>query len=104
MGALLWCQLRDGRRPVRLAAAPTVPRECRVEQAWSYRPGQFDSISAPTPLLSGSNSVADIVRATEQAAAAIPCARIQLLDGHGHFAHKTDPAMVTEIIRGFVAS
>ena len=90
--------------PVRLAAAPTVPRECRVEQDWIYRPGQFDTITAPTLLLTGSDSVADIVDATERAAAAIPRARVQVLDGHGHFAHKTDPAAVTEIIRNFVAS
>ena len=54
--------------------------------------------------LSGSDSVADIVHATERAAAAIPRARIQVLDGHGHFAHKSDPAMVTAVVRDFVAS
>ena len=37
-----------------------------------YRPGQFDAITAPTLLLTGSDSVADIVGATERAAAAIP--------------------------------
>jgi hypothetical protein len=31
-----------------------------------------------------------------------PGPRIQLLDGQGHFAHKSDPAMVTRIIRDFV--
>ena len=55
------------------------------------------------PLAQGSDSVPGIVEATERAAAAIPGARIQLLDGHGHFAHKTDPAMVTALIRNFVA-
>ena len=89
--------------PVRLAAAPTIPRECRVEQDWIYRPGQFDTITAPTLLLTGSDSAADIIDATQRAAAAIPSARIQVLDGHGHFAHKTDPAMVTAAIRDFVA-
>ncbi len=90
--------------PVRLAAAPTVPRESRVEQDWIYMPGQFDTITAPTLLLTGSDSVADIVHATQRAAAAIPRARIQVLDGHGHFAHKTDPTMVTAVVRDFVAS
>jgi pimeloyl-ACP methyl ester carboxylesterase len=37
--------------PVRLAAAPTVPRECRAEEGWVYRPGQFDGISASTLVL-----------------------------------------------------
>jgi pimeloyl-ACP methyl ester carboxylesterase len=94
----------DRRWPVRLAAAPTVPRECRVEQDWRYRPGQFDTITAPTLLLTGSDSVADIVDATYRAAAAIPGSQIHVLDGHGHFAHKTDPAMVTAAVRDFVAS
>ncbi|WP_219090716.1 alpha/beta fold hydrolase [Streptomyces sp. JJ38] len=40
----------------RLAVAPTVPREARAESEWVYRPGQFDAVTAPTLLLSGSES------------------------------------------------
>ena len=90
--------------PVRLAAAPTVPRECRAEEAWVYRPRQFDAITAPTLFLTGSDSVPVVTKATREANAAIPHARLDVLDGHGHFAHKTDPAMVAAIIRDFVAS
>ena len=90
--------------PVRLAAAGTVPRECRVEEEWVFEPGQFDRVDAPTLLLSGSESVAQVLKATDAAAAAIPDARIEVLDGHGHFAHKTDPEMVSAIIREFLAS
>jgi pimeloyl-ACP methyl ester carboxylesterase len=90
--------------PVRVAAAHTVPRECRVEDTWVYAPGQFDGINAPTILLTGSDSVPEIVKATEQAAAAIPNARVRVLDGHAHFAHKTHPAMVDAIIQDFIAS
>jgi pimeloyl-ACP methyl ester carboxylesterase len=89
--------------PVRLAATPTVPRECRAEDTWVYRPGQFDGITAPTLLLSGSDSLAGIAEATDRAAAAIPGARVHVLEGHAHFAHKTDPAMVTAVIRQFLA-
>ena len=89
---------------VRVAAAPTIPRECWVEDRWVYQPGQFGAITAPTLLLQGSDSVPGIVEATERAAGAIPEARIQLLDGHGHFAHKTDPAMVTDLVREFISS
>jgi pimeloyl-ACP methyl ester carboxylesterase len=88
--------------PRRLAAAPTIPRECRVEQEWVYSPGQFDAISAATLLLTGSDSVTEITRATQRAAAAIPGARVEVLDGHGHFAHRTDPTMVTSVLTGFV--
>jgi pimeloyl-ACP methyl ester carboxylesterase len=90
--------------PVRLAAASTVPRECRVEDTWVYQPGHFDEIAAPTLLLTGSESVPAVVKATHLAAAAIPHARIRVLEGHAHFAHKTAPAMVAAIIRQFVSS
>jgi pimeloyl-ACP methyl ester carboxylesterase len=90
--------------PGRLAAAHTVPRECRVEDGWVYRPGRFDGITAPTLLLAGSESVPPLAEATNAAAAAIPAARIQVLDGHGHLAHKSDPAMVAAIVRRFMAS
>jgi pimeloyl-ACP methyl ester carboxylesterase len=90
--------------PVRLAAAHTVPRECRVEDGWVYAPGQLDGITAPTLLLAGSDSVTEVTKATQQAAAAIPNAQVRVLDGHGHFAHKTDSAMVDALIRGFISS
>jgi len=90
--------------PVRLAAAHTVPRECRVEDGWAYAPGQFDGITAPTLVLTGSESVTELTRATHQAAAALPNSQIRVLDGHGHFAHKTDPAMVDALIRDFISS
>ena len=89
--------------PLRLAAAPTIPRECRVEEGWVFEPGQFAAITAPTLMLAGSESVPVVRTATDAAAAMIADVRIHTLDGHGHFAHKTDPAMVTELIRRFLA-
>lgn len=76
----------------RVAVAHTMAREARAEEGWIYRPGQFDRITAPTMLLSGSDSTADIRRATDAAAAAIPDARIHVLQGHAHIAHRTHPA------------
>ena len=90
--------------PVLLAAAPTVPRECRVEDTWVYQPRQFDAITAPTLLLTGSESLPALTKATRQAAAAIPAAQIRILQEHGHFAHKTDPTMVTALIQQFIAA
>jgi pimeloyl-ACP methyl ester carboxylesterase len=89
--------------PTRLAAAPTVPRECRVEEGWVYRPGQFDAITAPTLLLAGSDSVPVVKEATRSAAAAIRGAGIHVLEGHAHFAHRTEPAMVATIVNEFIA-
>jgi pimeloyl-ACP methyl ester carboxylesterase len=87
--------------PVRLASAPTIPRECRAEEGWIYRPGQFDAVAAPTLFLTGSDSVPVVTKATHEARAAIPHADLRVLEGHGHFAHKTDPEMVAAIIRDF---
>ena len=87
--------------PVRLAAAPTIPRECHAEEDWVFEPSQFDQITAPTLMLAGSESVPVVAEATTLAAAAIPHVEICVLDGHGHFAHRTDPALVTEIVVGF---
>lgn len=87
----------------RIASAWTLPRECRVEQSWVYEPGQFDAVAAPTLLLAGSETPADLSKATHQAADAIPAARVRQLEGHGHMAHKADPAMVAAVIREFLA-
>jgi pimeloyl-ACP methyl ester carboxylesterase len=86
-------------------AVPSVQLEehFRVEQSWEYMPGQFDGIQAPTLLLSGSESPSSVVSATGRAADAIADSRIHVLDGHGHFAHRTDPAMVVSLILEFVS-
>ncbi len=97
--------LRAGPRwPKLLAAAPTLPRECRVEHTWVYRPGQFDAITAATLLLAGSETDAALADLTYRAAATIPNAQTRVLDGHGHFAYKTDPSMVAAIIRDWITS
>lgn len=88
----------------RLAAVPRLPREVRAEIEWSYRPGQFDTVTASTLLLAGADSVPAQQEATQRAAAAIPDARVRTLDGHSHIAHRVDPAMVAAIVCGFVAS
>ena len=62
----------------------------------------LDGITASTLLLSGSETPADLRAATDRAAAAIAGARVQVLAGHAHLAHRTDPALVAAAIRRFV--
>ncbi|HUF84781.1 MAG TPA: alpha/beta hydrolase [Acidimicrobiia bacterium] len=88
----------------RLAAVPRLPREVRAEIEWSYQPGQFDRVKAPTLVLAGAESPASQQEATQRAAAAIPDARVRTLDGHSHIAHRVDPAMVAAIVCEFVVS
>lgn len=88
----------------RVATAPTVVREARAEQRWSYRHGMLDGILAPTLMLAGSQSPPAVREATNAALTAIPSARTRVLVGHAHVAHRTDPAMVAAIIRDFALS
>lgn len=69
-----------------------------------YQPGQFARVAAPTLFLVGSDTTADLRNATDQAVAAIGDARVEALDGHGHMAHKTDPAMVTGLVKELCAT
>lgn len=86
----------------RVATAPTVVREARAEQEWTYAGSPMDRITAPTLLLSGTESPPDVVQATAAAWTAIPGARVRMLPDHAHIAHRTDPAMVAGIVREFV--
>ena len=90
--------------PTRVANVRTMPRELRGEGNWVYRPGQFDAVTAPTLLLSGSESPPIQQEASHLALAALPNARITVLGGHGHIAHQTDPAMIASVIWNFVSS
>ena len=85
----------------RVEMVPTAPREMRAETEWVYRPAQFARVTAPTLILAGSESSASQSQATGRAAAAIAGAEIRILEGHGHIAHRTDPAMVAAIVAAF---
>jgi pimeloyl-ACP methyl ester carboxylesterase len=88
--------------PTRIAAAHTIPRECRVEDGWVYSRGQFDAVRAHTLFLAGSDSVPAVKQATARAMVAITDSRLRVLEGHAHFAHKSDPAAVDAIVGEFV--
>ena len=91
--------------PVRLAAAPTVPRECRVEESWVYRAGPVRRRHCPDALPRRLRQRPRRHQGDPRGRSRhIPHAQIRVLDGHGHFAHKTDPAMVAATIGDFVMS
>jgi pimeloyl-ACP methyl ester carboxylesterase len=87
-----------------LAAAPTVLREARTENDWTYQPGAFDRIRVPTLVLIGTETSPPLMRSTLRAAAAIPEARIGVLAGHGHLACLTDPDLVASRIAAFAGT
>ena len=86
--------------PTRLAVAGTIPRECRVEEGWVIEPGQVDTVTAPTLMLTGSDSTRRSTR-SPSGGGLLRDARIVVLEGHGHFAHKSDPALVVDLITRF---
>ena len=90
--------------PVRLAAAPTDPAGVPRRGGLGVPAGSVRHHHRPTMFLAGSDSVPVVNEATERAAAAVPDARIHVLEGHGHFAHRTEPAMVTAVIREWVTA
>jgi pimeloyl-ACP methyl ester carboxylesterase len=62
-----------------------------------------DAETALLLVLAGTESHPVLRQATDRALAAIPGARVQVLEGHAHLAHRSDPAMVAAVIRGFVS-
>lgn len=89
--------------PGRVATAPTIAREARIEAGWVLEPGQFAAIAAPALLLSGAESPPELGEVVRRSAEAIPGARTTVLDGHGHFAYRTHPREVAAVIAGFAA-
>jgi len=88
--------------PARVAAAQTVPRELRAFAECAFDPAVAARIGVPVLLLVGEASP-DAIRADpEIVAAALPDARIGVLEGQTHVAHLTAPALVAERILAFL--
>jgi pimeloyl-ACP methyl ester carboxylesterase len=88
--------------PQRVATAPTIPREARIEDSWDWQSEDFTAITVPTLLLTGSETPPEIAEVTSQAAEAIPGARVHVLVGHGHVAHVSEPGVVAQVLRAWL--
>jgi pimeloyl-ACP methyl ester carboxylesterase len=86
----------------RVATAPTIAREARIEEGWVWRPDCFADIAAPTLLLTGSETTAELAEVTYRTSTAIPGARVHVLTGHGHVAHRSDPAAVADVLKAWL--
>jgi pimeloyl-ACP methyl ester carboxylesterase len=87
----------------RVAAAPTVPRELHAEHALRTEELRLGELAAPALLLVGSESPAWARRSTDAYAAAIPDARVHVLEGHGHGASMSGPELLASELRAFLA-
>lgn len=84
----------------RLRNAPTVPREIRATERYSFDPERFRLMQTPTLLLVGEDSPALELENARTVAEALPQARVVVLPGQQHLAMYTAPEMfVSEIVR-----
>jgi pimeloyl-ACP methyl ester carboxylesterase len=88
--------------PARVAAAITVPRELLAFGQQAFDPAWAAKIAVPVLLLVGADSPAEIKADPEVVAAALPDARIQVLDGQMHMAHLSDPETFAGQVLGFL--
>jgi pimeloyl-ACP methyl ester carboxylesterase len=89
--------------PKRVAAAQTVAREARAEEAWHLDPERLAAVTTPTLLLLGDQSPAWASEGTEQIRAALPNARVAILPGQAHMAHLTAPELLADEIARFLS-
>lgn len=79
--------------PLRLAAAHAVPRESRAEEAYTFDPERFKSLTTPTLLLSGGDSPRFLKAVTAMLAATLPNCRVAVMPGQQHIAMNTAPEL-----------
>jgi pimeloyl-ACP methyl ester carboxylesterase len=87
----------------RVAAAHTVPRELRGFGGQAFDPEWAARIAVPALLLVGGDTPPEIAADPDIVAAALPDARIAVLDGQMHMAHVTDPATIARRVLTFLA-
>lgn len=86
----------------RVAAAHTIARELRAEEAYRPNSKAFSSLAIPTLLLVGSESPEWAKTGTEVARSALPGSRVTELEGESHLAILTAPELVAAEVARFL--
>jgi pimeloyl-ACP methyl ester carboxylesterase len=84
--------------PLGESLAPTLAYDAAVMGDSTVPVERYERIGCPTLVLAGGASPPPLVRAAEQAAAAIPAARYDVLEGQ---AHDVEPAALAKAVAGF---
>lgn len=87
--------------PSRVAAAHTLPRELRAQQAYRFEPERFRNFLVPTRLLLGGNSPAYFHAATALLADSLPNSQVVTLPNQQHIAMDTAPELFLAEVVGF---
>jgi pimeloyl-ACP methyl ester carboxylesterase len=88
--------------PARVAAAHTIVRELRALTQVSFDPGRAARITVPTLLLTGSDSDDPFAADLGSVAAALPDARVGVLDGQRHVADILAPELFARRLVAFL--
>ncbi len=88
----------------RVAAAHTVAREVRAEEACRFEPARFRKLATPVLLLLGEESPAWAREGTDRIRALLSDARVAILRGQGHAAIMTAPELVAEEVARFLSA
>jgi pimeloyl-ACP methyl ester carboxylesterase len=88
--------------PARVAAAPALVRELRAVPQVPFDPGQAARITVPTLLLTGSDSNDPFATDIATVAAALPDARVGVLEGHQHVADILAPELFARRLLAFL--
>jgi pimeloyl-ACP methyl ester carboxylesterase len=88
--------------PARVAAAPTILRELRAIPQVPFDPGQAARIAVPTLLLTGSDSDDPFAADLATLAAALPDARVGVLDGQRHVGDILAPELFARRLLAFL--
>lgn len=88
--------------PGRVAAAPALPRELRAVLQVRLDPAWAAKITAPTLLVTGSESADPSRRDVPALRAWLPDVRLVVLPGQGHVADVVAPDVVAEQVLGFL--
>jgi len=85
--------------PARLAAAHTIPREMRAEEAYVLDAARFAGMTVPTTLLLGGDSPPFLRAATDAVRCAVPNGQVLVLQGQQHTAMNTAPELFVHTLR-----
>jgi pimeloyl-ACP methyl ester carboxylesterase len=84
----------------RVAAAHTIPRELRAQEAYRFQPKRLESLKVPTLLLVGGESPSAFEKAAKALSEALPNSRIVVMEGQEHVAIDTAIGLfTTEVLR-----
>jgi pimeloyl-ACP methyl ester carboxylesterase len=85
---------------VRMQNAPTIPRELRALEVYTFAPDAFSNLQIATLLLVGEESPPHELENARGVAEALPDARVVVLPGQQHIAMHTAPELfVGEVVR-----